>query len=166
MTDPIKPVSKAAQMTNQGGGEILPETQTPSSAPLEVLSHWKLASQSMYIKDQTSPLVGPDSFVSGEEVLAASLALFEADPAEREKNKLNPAQKTLEMARLDYLLGLSSSRVVAKSESNSAELQKRQEEFVSLYAAHAAELARLEKEKKKKGWKRISEFLKSVFLKP
>lgn len=150
MTEPLKPISKAAQVTNQSEGGGLA---------------WKLESQSVYLKDQTSPLVAPDTFVSGEEVLAASLALFAPEPSQKERKEISAAQKTLESDRLDYLLGLSHSRIAAKSESNSAELHKKQEEFSSLYAAHAAELARLEKQKKKKGWKRISEFLKSVFLK-
>ncbi len=165
MTDPVKPTSKAAQFTNPYAGDSLPDAPTESSLE-PLLPTWKLEGQSIYIKDQTSPMVGQDSFVSGEDVLAASLALFAPEPLQKEQSQLSTAQKTMEMARLDYLLGLSSSRIVSKNENNSAEFQKKQEEFASLYAAHAAELARLEKEKKKKkkGWERISEFLKSIFL--
>lgn len=166
MTDPIKPISKAAQITNPYGSDSLP-TETSSSSSLEpLLPQWKIEAQSSYIQDQTSQRVAADTFVSGEEVLAASLALFELESKPRTENQISPAQKTLEMDRLDYLLGLSSSRVVGKKEGASTELQKYRDEFANLYAAYASEQARLEKIKKSKNiWKRISEFLKSIFLK-
>jgi len=161
MTEPLKPISKAAQATYPTAGE-----KSSSQNPELTLPDWELQSQSVYLKDQTSPFVGADSFVSGEEVLAASLALFEPETSQREEGKMSPAQKTLELDRLDYLLGLSTTRVNSKNEGASAELQKQRDEFTALYAAHASEQARLEREKKKrKFWRKVSEFLKSVFLK-
>lgn len=168
MTDPVRPISKSAQITQSGDNSLLssePGTSNLVKAPVEVPS-WKIEAQSLYVNEQASPSVGADQFISGEDVLAASLALFTPETAQKEQSQASPAEKTLELARLDYLLGLSSSKVTAKTESSSAESKKRQDEFANLYAAYASEQARLEKIKKSKNiWKRISEFLKSIFLK-
>jgi len=106
-------------------------------------------------------MVGPDHFVSGEEVLEASLAFFSSEP--RKPDGLSPSQKTLELAQLNYLLGVSSTKPAPTAQNPNTDLQQYREDFASLYAAHAIEQAKLEKKKKKSLFKRISEFLKSIF---
>ncbi|GEM_PF-3958160 len=163
--DPIKPISKTARLTklNQEEHSLkdLGEKQAPS--PFEPQNPPQLPSVDVFVLD-SSPLVGSDHFVSGEEVLAASLALFTPEQKQIENSQRNPAHQTMELTHLNYLLD-SSSRIIGKTDSNSAELQHQKEEYTALYAAYASHQAQIEKEKKKKkkGWERISEFLKSIF---
>ncbi len=164
MTEPVKPVSKVEKVTSLEKGKSPSVTSSESSSNISSPNpSFQIPVADVFIKDQTSAFVGPDSFVSGEEVLSASLALF-APETQKKENDLTPAQKTMELTNLDYLLGISSTRVAPKSEGSSAELSKHREEMLALYAAHASGQARLAEKKKKNLWKRISGFLKSIFL--
>lgn len=165
MTEPLKPISKAAQATFAGSDLELPNA--PQTQTFEPILLSELAPHDTFTLDQTSPSIRADSFVSGEEVLAASLALFAPEPKQTEDVKISSAKKTLELYYLEHLSGSNSSRITAKSESGPSQFQRKSEEHSFLYAAYASSQAQLKKDskrKKKNLWQKISGFLKSVFL--
>lgn len=165
MTDPLKPISKAAQATFAGSDLELPAA--PQTKIFEPILLSELAPRDTFMLDQTSPSICADSFVSGEEVLAASLALFAPEPKQTEDVKISSAKKTLELYYLEHLSGSNTSRIVSSAESGPSQFQRKSEEHSFLYAAYASSQAQLKKEskrKKKNLWEKISSFFKSIFL--
>lgn len=124
----------------------------------------KTAPADVFIEDSVSAFKARDHFISSEEVLSASLAQFTNHSFHKDQ-KLSPAQQTINLANFQYLMSSSALRVTASPNLSESEFRKKREELSALYAAFALKQANLAEKKRKKVWQRISEFLKSIFLK-